>query len=141
MALLYYFIKYIIYEIFFLRGWKDLELFLSDGRNAVPLLGAAAVLLYHVLAFSLSQLHVAQVRADGLHRAAARGDAEALSRLLRELEQSSVSSCPASGLLAGLNAPSPDGWAPLHLAAAAGADRALRVTLSLSSEVRLDRSY
>lgn len=106
----------------------------------MPLLGAAAVLLYHVLAFSLSQLHAAQVRADGLHRAAARGDAEALSRLLRELEQSSVSSCPASGLL-GLNAPSPEGWAPLHLAAAAGADRALRVTLSLSSEVRLDRSY
>ncbi|CAK9020853.1 Sucrose non-fermenting protein kinase 1 [Durusdinium trenchii] len=121
------------------RSWRELSLFLADGRNSLLLLGAGSVLLYHVMSFSLSQLHAAQVRADGLHRAAARGDAEALSRLVRELEGREVVSCPrpaTSYLLAGgINALNSEGWAPVHLAATAGADRALRVLLRSRAEV------
>jgi len=115
------------------RSWKDMELFLADAHNVLPVLGAACVLLYHPLAFSLGRLHAAQVRADGLHRAAARGDVEAVSRLLRE--QSAEVSCRRNGLLDGLNALSPEGLAPLHLAASAGADRAVRALLRAQAEV------
>lgn len=124
------------------QSWKELQLFLADGRNSLLLLGFASVLLYHLMSFSLAQLHVAQVRADGLHRAAARGDAEALSRLLRDLERSEASTCPRStarSLLVaanGINAPNADGWTALHLAAATPhAERGLRVLLRAQAEV------
>lgn len=124
------------------RSSKELQLFLADGRNSLLLLGFASVLLYHLMSFSLAQLHLAQVRADGLHRAAARGDAEALSRLLRDLERSEASTCPRStarSLLVaanGINAPNADGWTALHLASATPhAERALRVLLRAQAEV------
>ncbi|CAL1145160.1 unnamed protein product, partial [Cladocopium goreaui] len=124
------------------RSWRELQLFLADGRNSLLLLGFASVLLYHLMSFSLAQLHVAQVRADGLHRAAARGDAEALSRILRDLERSEASTCPRStarSLLVaanGINAPNADGWTALHLAAATPhAERGLRVLLRAQAEV------
>lgn len=118
------------------RSWKDLQLFLSDGRNSLLVVGASSIVLYHLISMSLAQLHHAQVRADGLHRAAARGDAEALSRLLRD-EGSQVSSCPGSArLLTTVNALNGDGWSPLHLAAAAPcAERTLRVLLRAQAQV------
>ncbi|CAE7794874.1 unnamed protein product [Symbiodinium microadriaticum] len=120
-----------------LHSWTDLKDFLKDEGNILPVAGAACTLLYHLFALALGRAHRDQVRADGLHRAAARGDAEAVARLLRELAPvveahaiEPAASCRpgASGLLDGgpVNALSADGLTPLHLAASSGADRVVR---------------
>eukprot|EP00439_Symbiodinium_sp_Y106_P049604 s568_g6.t1 len=130
-----------------LHSWTDFKDFLEDEGNILPVAGAACILFYHLFAFALGRAHAEQVRADGLHRAAARGDAEAVARLLRELAPvvahaiDPASSCRpgASGLLDGgpVNALSTDGLTPLHLAASSGADRVVRELIRAHAEVSL----
>ncbi|CAE7269939.1 TRPA1 [Symbiodinium natans] len=131
-----------------IHGWGDLERFVLDQANLLPIAGAASVLLYHLFAFALARAHAEQVRADGLHRAAARGDAEAVARLLRELlpRREATAAVPSSSCRPGgcalldggpVNALSGAGLAPLHLAASAGADRVVRELIRANAEVSL----
>lgn len=108
-------------------------------RNALPLAGGLAVLLHHLFAFAVRHLGDAQIKSDGLHRAAARGDAEALGRILRDASSAQAQRGPASTSLLScrVNSLSPDGLAPLHLAAQAGADRAARVLLHARADVSI----
>jgi len=108
--------------------WDNLAVLL-EARFAVPLAGVVCLVLHLFLALCLRRCLALQAQADGLHRAATRGDVDRLSMLLF---------CRGGGpgpLADRIDQSNEEGLTPLHVAAQLGQARAVAVLLRARAEV------